>query len=220
MHLLRQTCCYLSGLAVVVVLSTSVSPASAEEGEWIDLIAKGDLEKHWVTEGNWILDDEGVVTLKPREGEKGWTRYLSYLWLNEEPMADFEFEFDYMLETRGNSGFYFRVGEKKNATKNGIEVQIYDTPSRGGKKKLGDHDSGGVIKGMPPSKNACKPAGEWNSFHITLKGEDLTVVLNGEVVNQFNINESGVNDGAAKGYIGFQDHGMPMKLRKLRMKRL
>ena len=73
---------------------------------------------------------------------------------------------------------------------------------------------------MPPQKNACKRAGEWNHFHITFQGADLTVVLNGELVNKLNINESGVNDGAPKGFIGFQDHAMPLGLRDLRMKRL
>ena len=26
----------------------------------------------WRTTGNWVYDDDGTVTLKPREGETGW----------------------------------------------------------------------------------------------------------------------------------------------------
>ena len=33
-----------------------------------------------------------------------------------------------------------------------------------------------------PDKNADKPVGEWNAFDITMKGEEVTVVLNGETV--------------------------------------
>ena len=32
----------------------------------------------WQTTGNWVVED-GVVTLRPREGEKGWQRYDAYL---------------------------------------------------------------------------------------------------------------------------------------------
>jgi hypothetical protein len=48
----------------------------------------------------------------------------------------------------------------KEPVKTGIEVQIYDSASKPATAKLNDHDSGGVIPGVPPTKNAAKPAGE------------------------------------------------------------
>lgn len=39
-----------------------------------------------------------------------------------------------------------------------------------------------VRAGVTPSVNADKPVGEWNRFHITMKGDRLTVVLNGQTV--------------------------------------
>ncbi len=39
-----------------------------------------------------------------------------------------------------------------------------------------------IREGVTPKVNADKPVGEWNTFHITLKGDRLTVDLNGERV--------------------------------------
>ena len=39
-----------------------------------------------------------------------------------------------------------------------------------------------VRAGVTPKTQADKPVGEWNSFEITLKGDRLTVVLNGITV--------------------------------------
>ena len=39
-----------------------------------------------------------------------------------------------------------------------------------------------VRQSATPSKNADKPVGKWNAFEITVKGDRVTVQLNGEVV--------------------------------------
>ena len=60
-----------------------------EKSTWTDVLKSGDLTKHCHTKGNWILGKDGVVTLTPRPGERGWQRYDAYLWLKEE-YKDFE----------------------------------------------------------------------------------------------------------------------------------
>jgi len=204
------------------VFAATASMAATLDGEekgWVDLLAGNNLADHWTTKGNWSIDDEGVVTLTPREGERGWARFDAYLWLNGE-YKDFEIEFDYKVEKRGNSGFYFHVGDKKSPVKKGIEVQIYDSHGKGDKKRLTDHDSGGIIPGIPPTKNSAKPAGEWNRFNIVCKGNSLTVKLNGVVVNEVDLNNPRIKDRLESGYIGFQDHALPLALRKIRIRRL
>lgn len=114
-----------------------------------DLLAGGELNKHWHTKGNWKLSEDGVVTLEPREGERGWARFADYLWLKGS-YKDFEIEFDYRVQKRGNSGFYFHVGDEASPVKQGIEVQIYDSGAKKRKAKLTDHDSGGLIPRIPP----------------------------------------------------------------------
>jgi hypothetical protein len=60
-----------------------------------------------------------------------------------------------------------------------------------------------VRAAVTPRANADKDIGEWNAFDITLKGDRLTVVLNGVTVIE-NAELPGV---PAKGPIGLQHHG-------------
>ena len=210
----------LAAACLIAAWVVSASALRAEENDgWINLLEGNDLSKHWTTEGNWSIDDDGVVTLEPRPGEKGWSRFDAYLWLKKE-YKDFEIEFDYMVQKGGNSGFYFRVGDKKSPVAKGIEVQIYDSHGKGTEGKLGDHDSGGIIPGIPPSKNAAKPAGQWNQFQIISKDNHLTVKLNGQVVNELSLDHPRIKGRPASGSIGFQDHALPLALRKIRIREL
>ncbi len=78
-----------------------------------------------------------------------------------------------------------------------------------------------MIPGVPPSKGTAKPAGEWNTFRIRVEGETLTVFLNGEKVNEVELDENErLKDRPKNGLIGFQDHGLPLSLRKIRVREL
>jgi hypothetical protein len=208
-------------LAALVLTGSLLAPPlhseDAEKSPAVNLLEGNDLEGQWLTKGNWKIDDEGVVTLTPRPGETGWQRYDAYLWSKRE-YDNFTINFDYKVEPRGNSGFYFNVSDRNNPVSKGIEVQIYDTDPN--KDKLTDHDSGGVIPGIPPTKNTARPAGEWNHFEITVQGETLTVKLNGEVVNEVNLKQPKLEGRPDRGYIGFQDHGLPLALRKITIREL
>jgi len=201
-----------------LALLTTALLATAADADWKTLLDQNDFSKHWVTTGNWTAKD-GVATLTPRPGEKGWSRWTAYLW-SKEKHQDFEIEFDYKVEPKGNSGFYFHVGDKDDPVAKGIEVQIYDSYGKAATAKLTDHDSGGIIPGLPPTKNTAKPSGEWNRFNIVSKGKDVTVKLNGEVVNKLSLDDPKLKDRPATGYIGFQDHGLPLSLRNIRIRTL
>jgi hypothetical protein len=60
-----------------------------------------------------------------------------------------------------------------------------------------------VRAGVTPRLHADHHIGEWNTFHITMRGDRLTVVLNGQTVIE-NAQLPGV---PAKGPIGLQHHG-------------
>jgi hypothetical protein len=60
-----------------------------------------------------------------------------------------------------------------------------------------------VRKGVTPKKKMDKPRGEWNTFQITMKGDRLTVSLNGEEV----ITNAQLPNIPAEGPIGLQHHG-------------
>jgi len=64
-----------------------------------------------------------------------------------------------------------------------------------------------VRAAVTPRKKADKPIGQWNRFMITMRGDRLTVNLNGEVVIE-NAQLPGV---PARGSIALQHHGDPIE---------
>lgn len=203
------------------LLFTSTLLIADDNAKWTTLLGEDSqsLNEHWTTTGNWSLED-GVATLTPRPGESGWSRWSAYLW-SKEKYQNFEVEFEYKLEAHGNSGFYFRVGDVNDPVRQGIEVQIYDTAPNKPEDKLSDHDSGGIIPGLKPTKNAAKPAGEWNKMQVKHVNNKITVTLNGVVVNEHEVKTGGkLADRPQTGWIGFQDHGLPMSLRNIRVRKL
>ena len=60
-----------------------------------------------------------------------------------------------------------------------------------------------VVAGVTPKRNADRDIGAWNSFEITVRGDRLTVVLNGQEV----IANAQLPGLPARGPIGLQHHG-------------
>ena len=92
---------------------------------------------------------------------------------------DIELYVDWKIEPRGDSGIYLR-GEP--------QVQIWDSDSLDPAKFAKDlgKGSGGLWNNKhhakEPLKKADHPPGEWNTFHIIMKGDKVTVHLNDELV--------------------------------------
>ena len=81
-------------------------------------------------------------------------------------------------------------------------------------------DSGGIIPCTAPKKNAARPQGEWNHFHIINQGDKLTVKLNGELVNEMDLTKAPLASRPKKGPIGFQDHALPVWLKDIKIREL
>ena len=73
-----------------------------------------------------------------------------------------------------------------------------------------------VRSGSIPKVMADNPPGQWNRFHITLKGDRLTVLLNGKLV----IDNTQLPGLPASGPIGLQHHGDPVQYSNLFIKEL
>jgi hypothetical protein len=122
--------------------------------------------------------------------------------------GDFELYVDWKIGKAGDSGIYVR-GKP--------QIQIWDNP-------IG---SGGLynnkVNPSKPTKVADKPVGEWNTFHIIMKGEKVTVDLNGErVVDNVTLENYPDYKGPipAKGTIELQHHGNPLEFRNIYIKEL
>jgi hypothetical protein len=98
-----------------------------------------------------------------------------------------------------DSGIYLR-GESK------AQVNIWAWPIGSGEVygyRMDQKMPAAVRAGVTPSKNADRDIGEWNAFEITMQGDRLTVVLNGETV----INKAQLPGVPARGPIALQHHG-------------
>jgi hypothetical protein len=163
-----------------------------------------------------MIEEGNILTLKPRPGESGWQRYDAYIFTARK-YKDFVIDLEFKFEKAGNSGVFLRVDDPKNPVETGFEVQILDTH---GKENVGHHDCGGVIRTSGPSKNMVRPAGEWNRYTITVKGSHLTVVLNGEKIQDLDLSQGPMKDRPLEGYVGFQDEAKRVWYRNVRIKEL
>jgi hypothetical protein len=88
--------------------------------------------------------------------------------------GDFEMYVDWKINKNGDAGIYLRGSP---------QVQIWDTSRRDVGAQVG---SGGLynnqVNESKPLKLADNAIGEWNNFHIIMKGDRVTVYLNGVLV--------------------------------------
>jgi hypothetical protein len=86
------------------------------------------------------------------------------------------------------------------------QVNIWCWPTGSGEVygyRMDEKVPAAVRAGVTPKANADRDVGQWNAFEITMRGDRLTVVLNGVTVIE-NAQLPGV---PAKGPIGLQHHG-------------
>ena len=121
---------------------------------------------------------------------------------------DFELLVDWKIGLKGDTGIYLRGTP---------QVQIWDRPE----------GSGGLFNNQKnprnPVKNADKPVGEWNSFRIVMRGEAVSVWLNGELVVDNVVMDNYWDRSkpiAAEGPIELQHHGNPIEFKNIYLKEL
>ena len=197
-------------------LSDDIDYTALKESGFTPMFNGKDLSG-WQTTGNWVVEDNNVVTLKPRSGEHGWTRYADYLTTKRQ-YDNFVLKLDFKFDKAGNSGVFMRVGNLKDHVNSGFELQILDTY---GKKNPSSHDCGGIIWLVNgPTKNMVKPAGQWNEYIVYLKDNRLKVTFNGEQINDLDISKTKIKDRPAKGHISFQDEGKRIWYKNVRIREI
>jgi hypothetical protein len=98
-----------------------------------------------------------------------------------------------------DSGVYLRGSSK-------AQVNIWGWPVGSGEVygyRMDDKMPPAVRAGVTPKRNADRDIGQWNAFEITMRGDRLTVVLNGEEV----IGNAQLPGVPANGPIVLQHHG-------------
>ena len=112
----------------------------------------------------------------------------------------------------GNSGIYLRGHQLAQAV-----IWCWSVGSGGISGFFMDTNQPTAIrKAATPRVKADARAGEWNRFEITLRGDRITVVLNGNTVVQ-NAQLPGI---PKRGPIGLGNHGDPIQFANLLIKEL
>src|SRR5262249_60424198 len=90
------------------------------------------------------------------------------------------------LTERGNSGIALRTPMKGDPAFDGMELQIADLRYNTAAKD--SELTGGIYRAIAPTKQVYKPT-EWNTFRIELKGDHLKATINGELVQDIDLNK-------------------------------
>jgi hypothetical protein len=159
------------GLLVIGVFGCSYMPWS--DAGWTTLIDGTTGLDNWnrIGDANWRAQDGAIVADKGKGG------YL----VSKNSYKDFQIRAEFWADHTTNSGIFIRASDpNKIAAKTAYEVNIYDQrpdPSYG---------TGGIVDFAKVS-SVLKAGGKWNTYEITAKGSQLTVVLNGvQTVNTQN----------------------------------
>lgn len=182
---------------------------------WSDLASPGPEGAQWIVENN-ILNGGGA------RGS----------WLvSEREYSDFELHFEFKLGAQGNSGCALRSPSKGDPAFDGLELQMADL--RYNTNASASELTGGLYRALAPKKQVYKPEA-WNSYQIRLLGSQISVILNGILILDQDLNREEtvikrhdgrdappLKDRPRKGKIGFQNlsrGGSPVFIRKAKIK--
>ena len=134
-------------------------------------------EPQWGEPVDLLADGLQAWQLRRPDGPDGWQLEGGLLTnsppsldlITRQKFTDFKLRLEFNMPEGSNSGVYLRGR---------YEVQVQDDHGKEPESKL----CGGVYGFIAPSQMAARPAGEWNSYEITLIGRRIRLVFNGQTV--------------------------------------
>ena len=168
----------------------------------------------WEQSGNWTLQPDRSMF---RTSQGGFITHA-------DPLPDdFELRFEWKVGMHSNSGVYYRPGQN--------EYQILS--NEGHKDGMNPRTSAASLYfGVPPTRDATRPPGQWNTGRIVAHGSWLEHWLNGERVVAFDaadpafaenvelLRRRGGDLSARGARLSLQDHGDPVWFRNIRLRTL
>ena len=159
-----------TGLIAVAFVGVYAMPrASGQSGEgWVTLLdgsKMGDWDQ--VGESNWRVEDGAVVA------DKLTSKDSSHL-VSKNKYKDFMIHAEFWASDDANSGIFIRCLDPKNiGARTCYEVNIFD------QRPDPTYGTGAIVY-FSEVNPMPKAGGKWNTFEITAKGRQITVVLNGQ----------------------------------------
>lgn len=145
------------------------SQALAQSGDgWTVLLDDknmGDWNK--LGESNWRQEDGAVVADKKEGKDNG---YL----ITKDSYKDFMLHIEFWSSDDANSGIFFRCSNPEKVNdRTCYEANIFD------QRKDPSYGTGAIVRHVEIDPMP-KAGGKWNTYEITAKGRDITLVLNGQ----------------------------------------
>ena len=123
-------------------------------------------------------DSSGVITASKDDA----------IWSFDE-YDDFILDLDFQNADGTNSGVIVHATDIVEWIPNSVEIQIADDYSKQWSKAAPTWQCAAIFGRKPATNKSLKPAGEWNHFTITCKGKMISIVLNGTLVNECNMDD-------------------------------
>ena len=148
-------------------LGCSPQLSDQKDAGWITLLDGSNPKTldNWNRTGdaNWRAEDGAIVADKGKGGHL----------VSKNSYKDFQIRAEFWADHTTNSGIFIRISDPKDiGSKSAYEVNIYD-------QRAGPEYGTGAIVNVAPVSPMPKAGGKWNTYEITAKGSQLTVVLNG-----------------------------------------
>lgn len=143
--------------------------------------------------------------------------------------ADFALRFEFRTEPGGNSGVGIRAPLEGDIAYTGMEIQILDHNHARYAGQLQPWQRHGSVYNIHAAEGeALRPAGEWNEQEIRAEGDQITVMLNGQVITRADLSQVTDPEVLSKhpgvrrktGRLGFLGHGSLVEFRNIRIREL
>lgn len=161
-------------IAICALISFNVSAQKADKG-WIKLF-NGKSFKGWEFSENpesFNIEDGVIKVAGPRS-------HMFYTGkVKKHDFKNFELKMQVKTMPGANSGIFIHTAfEEDGWPSQGYEIQVNQTQ--------GDWRKTGSVYSFKDVKETYVEDEEWYTQHIIVQGDDITVKINGEVVNEFN----------------------------------
>ena len=166
----------------------------------------------------WKIEDGVLYGL----GKRTWI-------ISPKQYSDFVLKFDSKISRGSNGGIGLRFPPEGDPAYTAMEIQIVDADVYYGGGSRPEQRTGSIYDEIAAGKDATNPVGQWNSWLITARGSQITIVLNGEKIIDADLSretKARQQKGPAlakrplKGHIGFQNLNGTITLRNIMLKTL
>jgi hypothetical protein len=192
-------------VTAILVLGAGLAGCSSGPagGGWVTLL-DGSSMKGWYTIGdaNWRVEGGAVVADKKTGKDNGFL-------VTNDMYRDFQLRAEFWVSDDANSGIYMRCGNPGYINdKICYEANIFD------QRKDPSYGTGGLVH-IAKVDPMPKAGGKWNTYDITVKGDHIVLVLNGQ--KTVDVRSKAFN---SEGRIGLQYAAGVVKFRKVEIRRL